>query len=157
MGTSGDPAPTAAPPHFRPMPIVAKPSPISATAELLLSNYFDHLFTLLLRCECDKTSPSTNNVMISSYLVAGTREIDVNKQLGIQFSEMDNVSSCRRLQLPPLSLVPHNLVGRRKVVGELGWYGCMKDDCRVDATRVILTWVVFFISLFCLVPCGRLS
>jgi len=26
---------TAAPPHFRPMPIVAKRSPISATAELL--------------------------------------------------------------------------------------------------------------------------
>jgi len=35
-GPSGDPAPTAAPPHFRPMPIVAKRSPISATAELLL-------------------------------------------------------------------------------------------------------------------------
>ena len=32
----GDPAPTAAPPHFRPMPIVSKRSPISATAELLL-------------------------------------------------------------------------------------------------------------------------
>jgi len=35
----GDPVgtqhPTAAPPHFRPMPIVAKRSPISATAELL--------------------------------------------------------------------------------------------------------------------------
>jgi len=31
----GDPAPTAAPPHFRPMPIVAKRSPISATAEVL--------------------------------------------------------------------------------------------------------------------------
>jgi len=31
----GDPALTAAPPHFRPMPIVAKRSPISATAELL--------------------------------------------------------------------------------------------------------------------------
>jgi len=35
----GDPvgglAPTAAPPHFRPMFIVAKRSPISATAELL--------------------------------------------------------------------------------------------------------------------------
>jgi len=27
---------TAAPPHFRPMPIAAKRSPISATAELLL-------------------------------------------------------------------------------------------------------------------------
>jgi len=36
----GDPvgtqAPTAAPSHLRPMPIVAKRSPISATAELLL-------------------------------------------------------------------------------------------------------------------------
>jgi len=36
----GDPmrtqAATAAPPHLRPMPIVAKRSPISATAELLL-------------------------------------------------------------------------------------------------------------------------
>jgi len=36
----GDPvgtqSPTAAPPHFRPMRIVAKRSPISATAELLL-------------------------------------------------------------------------------------------------------------------------
>ena len=32
----GDPAPTAAPPHFRAMPIVAKRSPTSATAELLL-------------------------------------------------------------------------------------------------------------------------
>jgi len=32
----GDPAPTAAPPHFRPMTIVAKRSPISATAELVL-------------------------------------------------------------------------------------------------------------------------
>jgi len=35
----GDPVetqlPTAAPPHFRPMPIVAKRSPVSATAELL--------------------------------------------------------------------------------------------------------------------------
>jgi len=31
----GDPAPTTAAPHFRPMPIVAKRSPISATAELL--------------------------------------------------------------------------------------------------------------------------
>jgi len=30
----GDPAPTAAPLHFWPMPIVAKRSPISATAEL---------------------------------------------------------------------------------------------------------------------------
>jgi len=29
-----DPAPTAAPLHFQPMPIVAKRSPISATAEL---------------------------------------------------------------------------------------------------------------------------
>ena len=29
---------TAAPPHFWPMPIVAKRSPISATAELLLDN-----------------------------------------------------------------------------------------------------------------------
>ena len=29
---------TAAPPHFRPMPIVAKRSPISATVELLLLN-----------------------------------------------------------------------------------------------------------------------
>ena len=33
VGTQG--APTAAPPHFRPMPIVAKRSPISATAELV--------------------------------------------------------------------------------------------------------------------------
>jgi len=32
----GDPAPTAAPSHFRPMPIVTKRSPISATAKLLL-------------------------------------------------------------------------------------------------------------------------
>jgi len=32
----GDPAPTAA--HFRPMPIVAKRSPISATAEHLYLN-----------------------------------------------------------------------------------------------------------------------
>jgi len=31
----GDPSPTATPPHFRPVPIVAKRSPISATAELL--------------------------------------------------------------------------------------------------------------------------
>jgi len=30
-----DDRPTLAPPHFRPMPIVAKRSPISATAELL--------------------------------------------------------------------------------------------------------------------------
>jgi len=35
-GPSGDPAPTAALPTFRPMSIVAKRSPISATAELLL-------------------------------------------------------------------------------------------------------------------------
>jgi len=34
----GDPAPTAAPTHFRPMPTVAKRSPISATAELLFSD-----------------------------------------------------------------------------------------------------------------------
>jgi len=34
----GTQPPTAAPPHFRPMPIVAKRSPISATAELLLYN-----------------------------------------------------------------------------------------------------------------------
>jgi len=31
------PSPTAAPPYFRPMPIVTKRSPISATAELLFS------------------------------------------------------------------------------------------------------------------------
>ena len=36
MGTQ---PPTAAPPYFRPMPIVAKQSPISATAELLLYLY----------------------------------------------------------------------------------------------------------------------
>ena len=36
--------PTAAPPHFRPMHIVAKRSPISATAELLLSINFSFLF-----------------------------------------------------------------------------------------------------------------
>ena len=41
----GDPvgtqlAPTAAPRHFRPMPIVAKRSPISATAELLLAHIY---------------------------------------------------------------------------------------------------------------------
>jgi len=39
----GDPVgtqpPTVAPPHFRPMPIVAKRSPISATAELLSIMY----------------------------------------------------------------------------------------------------------------------
>jgi len=35
----GDPAPTAAPSHFRPMPTVAKWSPISAAA--------DHLFCVL--------------------------------------------------------------------------------------------------------------
>jgi len=34
-GPSGDPAPAAATPHFRSMPIVAKRSPISATAEPL--------------------------------------------------------------------------------------------------------------------------
>jgi len=34
--------PTAAPPHFRPMPIVAKQLPISATAELL-SQIFWHI------------------------------------------------------------------------------------------------------------------
>ena len=33
----GDPAPTAAPSHFRPMPTVAKRSPVSATADLLLT------------------------------------------------------------------------------------------------------------------------
>ena len=37
MVLDGDPAPTAAPPHFRPMPIVAKQSPISANAELLFN------------------------------------------------------------------------------------------------------------------------
>jgi len=31
----GDPAPHSSPPHFRPMSIVAKRSPISATAEFL--------------------------------------------------------------------------------------------------------------------------
>jgi len=35
----GDAAPTAAPLHFRPMPIVAKRSPILATAELLLAGW----------------------------------------------------------------------------------------------------------------------
>jgi len=35
----GDPAPTAAPLQFRPMPIVAKRSPISATGELLLISH----------------------------------------------------------------------------------------------------------------------
>jgi len=43
IALDGDPVgtqpPTAAPPHFRPMPIVAKRSPISATAELLLYIY----------------------------------------------------------------------------------------------------------------------
>ena len=42
--------PTAAPPHFRPMPIVTKRSPVSATAELLLRywRYINHLLTYLL-------------------------------------------------------------------------------------------------------------
>jgi len=35
----GDPAPTAAPSHFQPMPIVAKRSPVSAAAELLYYNF----------------------------------------------------------------------------------------------------------------------
>jgi len=39
----GDAAPTAAPPHFRPTPVVAKWSPISATAELLL--FYSHTHT----------------------------------------------------------------------------------------------------------------
>ena len=34
----GDPAPTAASPHFRPRPIVTKWSPISATAEFLFNS-----------------------------------------------------------------------------------------------------------------------
>ena len=44
---SGDPAPpppTAASPHFRPVPIVAKRSPISATAELLLEDQIAKCF-----------------------------------------------------------------------------------------------------------------
>jgi len=48
----GDPVgtqfPTAAPGHFRPMPIVAKRSPISATAELL----FHIIDTKLNSCYC---------------------------------------------------------------------------------------------------------
>jgi len=44
----GDPVgtqpPTAAPPHFRPMPIVAKRSPISATAQLMLVLFITLLF-----------------------------------------------------------------------------------------------------------------
>jgi len=39
----GDPAPPTAPPYIRPMPIVAKRSPISATAELLLLIYYKAL------------------------------------------------------------------------------------------------------------------
>jgi len=46
----GDPVgtkpPTATHPHFRPMPIVAKRSPISATAELLYSNNAKNLHHL---------------------------------------------------------------------------------------------------------------
>ena len=41
MGTQ---PPTADPPHFRPMPIVAKRSPISAAAELLLILGPHHIF-----------------------------------------------------------------------------------------------------------------
>jgi len=36
----GTQPPTAAPPHFRPMTIVAKLSPISAAADLLLYMYY---------------------------------------------------------------------------------------------------------------------
>jgi len=41
----GDPALIAAPPHFRPMPIVAIRLPISATAELLFLLYIINAFT----------------------------------------------------------------------------------------------------------------
>jgi len=44
----GDPAPTAAPPHFWPMRIVAKRSPILATAKLLL-RYLSEPFLGILR------------------------------------------------------------------------------------------------------------
>ena len=54
--SDGDPAtPTAAPLHFRPMPIVAKRSPISATAELLFKivavQHIAFYKSRLLNCE----------------------------------------------------------------------------------------------------------
>jgi len=54
----GDPVgtqpPTAAAPHFQPMPIVAKRSPISATAELLLPSRprrpYARVYLLSIQC-----------------------------------------------------------------------------------------------------------
>ena len=49
MGTQWGPSRTAAPPHVCPMPIVAKRSPISATAELLFDNEFIVTSSLVVR------------------------------------------------------------------------------------------------------------
>ena len=62
----GDPVPTAAPPHFRSMPIVAKRSPISATAELLFcSCYVLAQLKLWLRCHI-LTSSCSDTFQFSS-------------------------------------------------------------------------------------------
>jgi len=59
MWTHGDPAPHSSPsPHFRPIPIVAKRSPISATAVLLFdlaegNVAFLHTLVALRRTTCD--------------------------------------------------------------------------------------------------------
>ena len=45
----GTQPPTAAPPHFRPMPVVAKRSPISATAELLCEAPMHNIFRYAVR------------------------------------------------------------------------------------------------------------
>ena len=59
-GPSGDPAPTAASPHFRPMPIVTKRSPISATAELLFHLTDGRKTPFVFRMTSSKASDFSN-------------------------------------------------------------------------------------------------
>ena len=75
----GDPVgtqpPTAAPPHFRPMPIVAKRSPISATAELLLYLQLHHIHKVPF--------PSGVRTWLSPYL--GLKPQSAGLGLGLAF------------------------------------------------------------------------
>ena len=69
----GTQPPTAAPPHFRPMPIVAKQSPISTAAELLF---------LLLNQQCETTEGHSN-------IFALQNEIGQTQLIGKEYCRLD--------------------------------------------------------------------
>jgi len=78
----GDPAPHSSPSPFRPMPIVAKRSPISATAELL----FGFSFFIILFCSVPCGRLSWLIVSFWAHVNIANRIVSYRKMHGINRS-----------------------------------------------------------------------